>query len=118
MVQTQPPINNMEMMSHGGGAAIYRPIGGNYKLRTRVPMKRKRGRPRKYNPDQNMVFAIVPISVALSGPSGDDGRFFPSSSIASTPLLEAEKNDSDEQLSKLNSLFLFMFWALYIAIKI
>ncbi|XP_038987295.1 AT-hook motif nuclear-localized protein 10-like [Phoenix dactylifera] len=97
-VQTQPPINNMEMVSHRGTAAVCRPIGGNHKPRTKVPMKRKCGRQRNYHPGQNMVFAVTPISVAPPGPSDHAGRISPSASTASTCLAEAEKKDMDEQL--------------------
>ncbi|KAG9456637.1 hypothetical protein H6P81_001145 [Aristolochia fimbriata] len=42
------------------------------------PMKRKRGRPRKYGPDGTMALALTPVSTAASVPQSGTGSGFPS----------------------------------------
>ncbi|XP_068669718.1 AT-hook motif nuclear-localized protein 10-like [Aristolochia californica] len=51
---------------HGDASSAMRPCGG---FSMSEPIKKKRGRPRKYGPDGNMALALTPLS-AVSGSMG------------------------------------------------
>ncbi|KAJ6805094.1 AT-hook motif nuclear-localized protein 10-like [Iris pallida] len=72
----------------GGGnglsSAIPAPHGLNINMGVE-PIKRKRGRPRKYGPDGTMALAITPVSPSVGPPSGGNITFSSTPTAATGP---------------------------------
>ncbi|XP_058073392.1 AT-hook motif nuclear-localized protein 10-like isoform X2 [Magnolia sinica] len=89
-VPSQPSMHNMRLTFNSDGTAVYKPVTGSsqgylsggggsegpatpviqHGLNMAEPMKRKRGRPRKYGPDGTMALALTPVSPAAPPLSG------------------------------------------------
>ncbi|XP_058070337.1 AT-hook motif nuclear-localized protein 10 [Magnolia sinica] len=103
--QQPPAMPNMRLAFSSEGAAVYKPIMGSppsypsggsadgqtapitqHGLHMSEPMKRKRGRPRKYGPDGTMALALTPVSppVPPSGGSVGGGLSSPTSPSATS----------------------------------
>ncbi|XP_059636251.1 AT-hook motif nuclear-localized protein 10 [Cornus florida] len=88
-VPSQPAIQNMRLAYSADGTAVYKPVTGtsppyqsspasggespggtmvphNLNMNMGEPMKRKRGRPRKYGPDGTMSLALTPAIPAVA----------------------------------------------------
>ncbi|XP_011625423.1 AT-hook motif nuclear-localized protein 10 isoform X1 [Amborella trichopoda] len=84
-VQPPPPVApNMRLAFSSDGAAVYKPVTGNsppyqgdtsstmvqhggINMNMGEPLKRKRGRPRKYGPDGTMALALTPATPVSAG---------------------------------------------------
>jgi len=77
------PMDGTSSLYHGDGVPSMRQCGV---LSMSEPMKKKRGRPRKYGPDGNMALALcsVPSSSGYSNPNGSP-MTNPNSSPMSNP---------------------------------
>lgn len=78
------------------------------------PMKRKRGRPRKYGPDGTMALALTPIAPAVPSGAGGGGGFSPSSAVPPSSMKKARgrppgSSSKKQQLAALGNFFFFFF---------
>ncbi|KAL5981594.1 hypothetical protein ACLOJK_015657 [Asimina triloba] len=77
----KPPGNSPIFPGGGGGEAPVAPVGSAAPIAHYQPMRRKRGRPRKYGADGTVALALTPInSIPLPSPStppsgGNSGGF-------------------------------------------
>ncbi|XP_073010217.1 AT-hook motif nuclear-localized protein 10-like isoform X2 [Typha latifolia] len=69
----------------GGGRSSQAVPAHGIKINLGEPVKRKRGRPRKYAPDGSVALSLTPVSPSASIRQGSDGRFSPSSAGAMNP---------------------------------
>ncbi|XP_044511030.1 AT-hook motif nuclear-localized protein 10 isoform X2 [Mangifera indica] len=115
VVQPQPVIHNMRLAFSSDGTAVYKPVtppsptyqptnttnpadggptgltspqGVNMNMGGSEPMKRKRGRPRKYGPDGTMSLALVPSPTSASANQSGGGGFSPQGGSASPNSLK------------------------------
>ena len=86
--------NGVSSGATGGGNGLSPVIPSPHGLNINMgePMKRKRGRPRKYGPDGTMALALTSVSPPSAGPPGSGaGGFSPSSASTMSGSADAMK---------------------------
>lgn len=147
-VPPQPPAN-MQLAFSPDGTAVYKPITGNsprypvsgaptgsggggegptattvqHSMNSNMgePIKRKRGRPRKYGSDGTMSLALTPVSQAVppsggSGSIGSGGSFPSATSPPSSKKARGRPPGSGKkhQMTALGNSFLLLVHVLYV----
>lgn len=144
VVQPQPVIHNMRLAFSSDGTAVYKPVtppsptyqptnttnpadggptgltspqGVNMNMGGSEPMKRKRGRPRKYGPDGTMSLALVPSPTSGSANQSGGGGFSPQGGSASPNSLKKARGRPPGSSKKHQLEALGIFFSAFFSLK-